>query len=248
VGVQFARVTNTAKSLRAASLQRPTIKTLLPLFSVILAVVSWTAHAETPPATILLGSEHIKISPPYGFSEASKATPFLSRFFAVTVAPDQIPLGGFITDKEFQLAKTGAEPMLWHIAFAYTIPDFINGTFKSADFAEFRNQLRQNVKEAVQVTVDKTRKRFQQLGGNSTEILTPAGVFLDDASSFAYLAKSSNTKMHDGKPHIYAIGFVLVRGKFIALNLSKVCLSDVDVEWTKGAMKWWVDKLRSDNP
>jgi len=219
------------------------MKAPLLLSLIVLAAVNCTAHAETLPATFTIGSARIAVSPPFGFTESSKATPFLSRYFAGLVTSKQFSLGGFLTDKEFQTASTGAEPALWHVAFAYSMEQFRNESLTAANFAEIRTNYRDNIKEAVQSSADKTRNTIEKLGGSTTETVSSEGVFLDDASSFAYLAKSSGARVR-----INATGLVLVRGKLIILCLNKVCLSDVDVKWTKDAMKWWIDKTRSDNP
>ena len=220
------------------------MKTPLLLLFAIFAVMNCTACAETPPATFLIGSERIKVSPPFGFSECSKTTPFLSRYFAFLVLPNQFPLGGFLTDREVQFASTGAEPALWHVAFAYSMEEYRKETLRAADFAELRKHHRDNINKVVQVTEDKSRKRFEEFGASASGSLSSGGIFLDDASSFAFIAKSSG----GARAGINATAFVLVRGKIIGLSLGKVYSSDIDIEWTKAAMKWWIDKLRSDNP
>jgi hypothetical protein len=158
-----------------------TMKKWLLLSLGILAVVSSTALAETPPVTFSIGSERITINPPFGFCEASAATPYLSSYFAGLITPQQFSLGGFLTNKEFQLASTGAEPALWHVAFAYSMERLRNTTLKAADFAEIRTNYRENIKEAVQSSADKTREAVKKLGGTN-EFVSSEGVFLDDAS------------------------------------------------------------------
>ncbi len=219
------------------------MKTQLLLPFAIFVVVCSIARSETPTAKFAIGSERITVCPPFGFTESSKSTPFLSRYFAELVTSKQFLLGGYLGDEEFRVASTGAEPALWHVAFAYIMQEFRNKTLTSADFAEIRTNYRNNIKEAVQSSADKTRKAIEKLGGSTSESIASEGVYLDDAFSFAYLAKSSGARVR-----INATGLVLVHGKLIILCLNKVCLSDVDVEWTKVAMKWWIDKIRSDNP
>jgi hypothetical protein len=201
------------------------------------------ALGESPPAVVSIGSAKVNLRPPYGFSECSRATPFLSRYFSMLIRPPQVQIGGYLTEKETALAQAGTEPMLWHVAFAYSMERFKDANLTAKEFAEIRQNFRDNIQQAVQSSADKTRQTIEQFGGKPKASVTSQGVFQDDAYSFAYLAK-----INDTNTKISAMGFVLVRGKIIWLNITKVYSSDVDTDWTKAAMKWWIEHIRTDNP